>query len=127
MLRMEISTERPTASSTWQQNLEGEMGWEGMVHGIRSLGSATMDLAYTAMGSFDIWWQGGCWEWDVAAGICFLEEAGGLITTSNPPSPPRFHDRKGRRRTFGRPTLPYDQADRRWPYGDGETEPRKSR
>lgn len=25
--------------------------------------SATMDLAYTAMGSFDIWWEGGCWEW----------------------------------------------------------------
>jgi fructose-1,6-bisphosphatase/inositol monophosphatase family enzyme len=22
-----------------------------------------MDLAYTAMGSFDIWWEGGCWEW----------------------------------------------------------------
>ena len=29
-----------------------------MVHGVRSLGSATMDLAYTAMGSFDIWF--GC-------------------------------------------------------------------
>lgn len=25
--------------------------------------SATMDLAYTAMGSVDIWWEGGCWEW----------------------------------------------------------------
>ena len=25
--------------------------------------SATMDLAYTAMGAFDIWWEGGCWEW----------------------------------------------------------------
>ena len=24
-------------------------------------------------------------EWDVAAGICLLEEAGGLITTANPP------------------------------------------
>jgi myo-inositol-1(or 4)-monophosphatase len=35
----------------------------GMVHGVRSLGSATLDLAYTAMGSFDIWWEGGCWEW----------------------------------------------------------------
>src|SRR5438045_314898 len=29
----------------------------GMVRGIRSLGSATIDLAYTAMGSFDIWWE----------------------------------------------------------------------
>ena len=41
----------------------GRSGKGGMVHGVRSLGSATLDLAYTAMGSFDIWWEGGCWEW----------------------------------------------------------------
>jgi myo-inositol-1(or 4)-monophosphatase len=56
-----------------------------MVHGVRSLGSATLDLAYIAMGAFDIWWEGGCWEWDVAAGIAILQEAGGLVTTANPP------------------------------------------
>lgn len=50
--------------------------------------SATLDLAYVAMGSFDIWWEGGCWEWDVAAGICLLQEAGGLVTTANPPADP---------------------------------------
>ena len=70
-------------------NMAAEVGSRegkgGMVHGVRSLGSATMDLAYTAMGSFDVWWEGGCWEWDVAAGICLLQEAGGLITTANPP------------------------------------------
>ena len=66
----------------------GRDGKGGMVHGVRSLGSATLDLAYTAMGSFDIWWEGGCWEWDVAAGICLLEEAGGLVTTANPPADP---------------------------------------
>ncbi|KAJ6445130.1 Inositol monophosphatase, metal-binding site [Purpureocillium lavendulum] len=69
-------------------------GRGGMVHGVRSLGrtpnkrSATLDLAYTAMGSLDIWWEGGCWEWDVAAGIAILEEAGGLVTTANPPNNP---------------------------------------
>ncbi|KAF2459969.1 inositol monophosphatase [Lineolata rhizophorae] len=63
----------------------GREGKGGMVHGVRCLGSATMDLAYTAMGSFDIWWEGGCWEWDVAAGICILQEAGGLVTAANPP------------------------------------------
>src|SRR5699024_1836228 len=73
-------------------------------HGMRSLGSATLDLAYTAMGSFDIWWEGGCWEWyvsllssplliadscrDVAAGVAILLEAGGLVTTANPPENP---------------------------------------
>ncbi|KAI0170047.1 inositol monophosphatase [Pestalotiopsis sp. NC0098] len=65
--------------------LGGRGGKGGMVHGVRSLGSATLDLAYVAMGSFDIWWEGGCWEWDVAAGIAILEEAGGLVTTANPP------------------------------------------
>ncbi|EAQ83031.1 hypothetical protein CHGG_10849 [Chaetomium globosum CBS 148.51] len=49
---------------------------------------ATLDLAYTAMGAFDIWWEGGCWEWDVAAGIAILQEAGGLVTTANPPKDP---------------------------------------
>ncbi|OAL45305.1 inositol monophosphatase [Pyrenochaeta sp. DS3sAY3a] len=63
----------------------GRNGRGGMVHGVRSLGSATLDLAYIAMGSFDIWWEGGCWEWDVAAGIAILQEAGGLVTTANPP------------------------------------------
>jgi len=32
----------------------GRSGKGGMVHGVRSLGSATLDLAYTAMGSFDM-------------------------------------------------------------------------
>lgn len=63
----------------------GRGGKGGMVHGMRSLGSATLDLAYIAMGSCDIWWEGGCWEWDVAAGICLVQEAGGLISTANPP------------------------------------------
>ncbi|EAW07689.1 inositol monophosphatase family protein [Aspergillus clavatus NRRL 1] len=73
-------------------NMAAELGARGgkggMVHGVRSLGSATLDLAYTAMGSFDIWWEGGCWEWDVAAGIAILLEAGGLVTTANPPANP---------------------------------------
>ncbi|KAK3305452.1 inositol monophosphatase [Chaetomium strumarium] len=81
-------------------NMAAEIGGRGgkgsMVHGVRSLGSATMDLAYTAMGAFDIW-EGGCWEWDVAAGIAILQEAGGLITTANPPEDPpsaRIEDAK---------------------------------
>lgn len=70
-------------------NMAAEVGSRdgkgGMVHGVRSLGSATLDLAYVAMGAFDIWWEGGCWEWDVSAGVAIVEEAGGLVTTANPP------------------------------------------
>lgn len=47
----------------------GRGGKGGMVHGVRSLGSATIDLAYTAMGSVDIWWEGGCWEWYVSSSL----------------------------------------------------------
>ncbi|KAK4201756.1 inositol monophosphatase [Triangularia verruculosa] len=67
-------------------NMAKESG--GMVQGVRSLGSAAMGLAYTAMGGVDVWWEGGCWEWDVAAGIAILQEAGGLVTTANPPEDP---------------------------------------
>ncbi|CAK1360019.1 unnamed protein product [Cercospora beticola] len=42
--------------------LGGRQGKGGMVHGVRSLGSATLDLCYVAMGGFDIWWEGGCWS-----------------------------------------------------------------
>ncbi|KAF4551740.1 Inositol monophosphatase-like protein 2 [Elsinoe fawcettii] len=63
----------------------GRGGKGGMVHGVRSIGSATLDLAYVALGGVDIWVEGGCWEWDVCASWCILEEAGGLVTTMSPP------------------------------------------
>lgn len=57
----------------------------GMVHGVRSLGSAALDMAFIAMGSTDIFWELGCWEWDIAAGVILVEESGGLVTNGNPP------------------------------------------
>ena len=47
----------------------GRGGKGGMVHGVRSLGSATLDLAYCAMGSFDIWWEGVSPAFFVSRGI----------------------------------------------------------
>lgn len=57
----------------------------GMVHGMRSLGSAALDMAFIAMGSTDIFWELGCWEWDISAGVILVEESGGLVTNANPP------------------------------------------
>jgi myo-inositol-1(or 4)-monophosphatase len=74
--------------TTMATERSGRGGLGGHVHGVRSLGSATLDLAYCATGALDIWWEAGCWEWDVAAGICILNEAGGLITTGRPPADP---------------------------------------
>lgn len=32
----------------------------------------------------DVYWEGGCWEWDVCAGWVILTEAGGIIVDGNP-------------------------------------------
>ncbi|HSP92428.1 MAG TPA: inositol monophosphatase family protein, partial [Vicinamibacterales bacterium] len=48
--------------------------------GIRRLGSAALDLAYTACGIFDGFFEFELQPWDVAAGSLLVEEAGGLVT-----------------------------------------------
>lgn len=48
--------------------------------GIRRLGSAALDLCYTAAGRFDGYWEMKLSPWDSAAGSVILEEAGGRIT-----------------------------------------------
>ena len=48
--------------------------------GIRRAGSAALDLADTACGRFDAFWELGLAPWDVAAGILIIREAGGVVT-----------------------------------------------
>jgi myo-inositol-1(or 4)-monophosphatase len=48
--------------------------------GIRRLGSAAMDLSYVAAGRFDGFWEVNLNPWDMAAGVLFIREAGGLVT-----------------------------------------------
>jgi myo-inositol-1(or 4)-monophosphatase len=55
-----------------------------MVHSIRSGGSAALNLVLVAAGQQDVFWEGGCWAWDVCAGWCILVEAGGIIVDGNP-------------------------------------------
>jgi myo-inositol-1(or 4)-monophosphatase len=50
------------------------------VSGIRRSGSAALDLAWTAAGRYDGYWEQGLKPWDMAAGIVILREAGGFIT-----------------------------------------------
>jgi myo-inositol-1(or 4)-monophosphatase len=47
--------------------------------GIRRPGSASLDLAYVAAGRYDGFWEFGLNEWDIAAGVLLVQEAGGLI------------------------------------------------
>ncbi|KAI9264562.1 hypothetical protein EDC94DRAFT_634451 [Helicostylum pulchrum] len=48
-------------------------------HSIRTTGSAALNLCNVAKGIIDVYWEVGCWEWDVAAGIVIVEEAGGVV------------------------------------------------
>jgi myo-inositol-1(or 4)-monophosphatase len=47
---------------------------------IRRPGSAALDLAYTARGVFDGFWEQRLSPWDVAAGMLLVREAGGRVT-----------------------------------------------
>jgi len=49
-------------------------------HGIRRSGSAALDLAWTAAGRLDGYWEFHLNPWDVAAGRLIVEEAGGTVT-----------------------------------------------
>ncbi len=48
--------------------------------GIRRAGAAALDLAYVAAGRLDGFWEIGIMEWDMAAGILLIKEAGGVVT-----------------------------------------------
>ncbi|KAI9889156.1 MAG: hypothetical protein M1814_005747 [Vezdaea aestivalis] len=58
----------------------------GMVHSLKSLGSAALNMCGVAEGGLDAYWEAGCWAWDVCAGWVVLEEAGGIIVDGNPGS-----------------------------------------
>jgi myo-inositol-1(or 4)-monophosphatase len=50
-------------------------------HGVRRAGSAALDLAYTACGRLDGFWEFNLNPWDTAAGALLVVEAGGSIST----------------------------------------------
>lgn len=46
-------------------------------HGLRRIGAASVDLAYTACGRFDAYFEYNLKPWDIAAGLLILKQAGG--------------------------------------------------
>ncbi|CAE6478831.1 unnamed protein product [Rhizoctonia solani] len=54
-----------------------------MVHSLRSLGSAALNFANVASGGLDIYWEIGCWPWDICAGVVIAQEAGSLVAGSS--------------------------------------------
>jgi myo-inositol-1(or 4)-monophosphatase len=58
------------------------------VSGVRRFGSAALDLAYVAAGRYDGYWERGLGRWDMAAGILFVTEAGGVVSDADGGSDP---------------------------------------
>ncbi|KAF9257068.1 hypothetical protein L218DRAFT_880403 [Marasmius fiardii PR-910] len=54
-----------------------------MAHSIRSLGSSALNFAMVAQGGLDIYWEIGCWPWDVCAGSLIAQEAGCTVSGSH--------------------------------------------
>lgn len=48
--------------------------------GMRRAGSAALDLAFTACGRLDAFWEYNLSPWDFAAGILLIREAGGMVS-----------------------------------------------
>jgi myo-inositol-1(or 4)-monophosphatase len=49
-------------------------------HGVRRAGAAALDLAYTACGRVDAYWEFNLNPWDTSAGALLVTEAGGTMT-----------------------------------------------
>jgi len=62
------------------QEMEAFERLSGIARAVRRPGSAALDLAYTARGVFDGFWERRLSPWDVAAGALLVQEAGGIVT-----------------------------------------------
>ena len=93
--RLRVAARRDLASASWPP-ASPFMGRPGhatflkelhqiasKVSGVRRFGSAALDLAYVAAGRYDGYWERGLGRWDMAAGILFVTEAGGVVSDAD--------------------------------------------
>jgi myo-inositol-1(or 4)-monophosphatase len=69
--------------------------------GVRSLGSAALNLCYLASGSADALWEYDTYPWDVAAGLVIARAAGARITDSDDNRYEVEFDAEGRKPLLG--------------------------
>lgn len=81
MGRALFATGFPYARKTLARNNLAEFDRVTMqAQGVRRVGSAALDLCWTACGAWDGYWEFYLKPWDVAAGMLICREAGGLVT-----------------------------------------------
>jgi myo-inositol-1(or 4)-monophosphatase len=86
-----VATGFPYGRPDWlmpYMNLAGQV--QGSCHGIRRFGSAAVDLAYTACGRVDAYYEYKLNPWDCAAGVLLVREAGGVVEPFVPGDDPVF-------------------------------------
>lgn len=54
----------------------------GQIAGIRRTGACSVDMAWTAAGRWDAYWERALQAWDMAPGIILVREAGGIATSA---------------------------------------------
>ncbi len=75
-----VSTGFPSSKRHQNVNIHFYYQLAMMTHGVRRGGSAALDLAYTACGRLEAFWEFGLNPWDMAAGTLLVEEAGGSVS-----------------------------------------------
>ncbi|MFV8753323.1 inositol monophosphatase family protein [Nannocystaceae bacterium ST9] len=71
------------AYDRWQavdDNLGEHDAFVKSTRGVRRCGSAALDLALTAEGTYDLYWEQSLKPWDMAAGMVLVHEAGGTLS-----------------------------------------------
>jgi myo-inositol-1(or 4)-monophosphatase len=67
----------------YERNASQFAALSGRAQAVRRDGSAALDLAFTAAGRFDAFWEYDLHAWDVAAGALLVREAGGHVTATD--------------------------------------------
>jgi myo-inositol-1(or 4)-monophosphatase len=75
-----VSTGFPSRKRHQNVNIHFYYQLAMLTHGVRRGGSAAIDLAYTACGRVEAFWEFGLNPWDMAAGTLLVEEADGKVS-----------------------------------------------
>ena len=64
-----------------ENNLDYFAAFATRVRAIRRMGAAALDIAWTAAGRFDGFWELKLFPWDIAAAVLMVSEAGGRLSS----------------------------------------------
>jgi myo-inositol-1(or 4)-monophosphatase len=72
--------------SDWEKQKRNLRIWEVVSEHSRSIrrsGSTALNMAYMTCGRYDGYWAYDHWPWDITAGAVLIQEAGGIVETSD--------------------------------------------